>query len=615
MKNIKTITMKSIFNRTILTLIITVCFTGILAQEAQNDAVIRKLTKEYILKKDGSYDLHVYKEVKLLTYYSFHRQFGETFIIYHPDYQKLKINKSYTIMADGKKVVTPGNAYNEVLPRYASRAPAFNRMREMVVTHTGLEKGAVIHLDYTLSTSARFMPSLMGDEVIPTNAPIEDMQLIVRVPNGKTLNHKTLNIRLAPEVTNSGGMTIYTWNFKKVDAYSPERNQDPEDMVRVLFTTSEDLQRAYFKFVNQEAFTYPSNEQMNKMVAGIVEECGEDELKIALKLQKVVANEIANYNIPPEAIGFRARTPVEVWNANGGTALEKAILLHTLLMKAGISSFPVAVMPTNLYDEEHGNLMLFEDFLVEASPRKSGRLYISPTIVDGQNRSYELGGMTMLVLDGAIESLKTYQEKDPRSVVRFGGTFTFEDDKTLRGEGLAELTNHTNPYFSLYSDSSKVKGLFNGARVNEFEFRTMNESRMLAELKVDCTGSLKSLSTYYFWTIPESRNGSSSWNINYLPAERETDFLVPEMISERYEYTLAMPGNYVLVTPNKVVDIDNDFCKVKITLTKLNNDVVIIRELDIKERVVPAANYPEFKAAMDAWLNDRYRTLVFKKTE
>jgi hypothetical protein len=488
-------------------------------------------------------------------------------------------------------------------------------MREMVVTHTGLERGAVIHLDYTLSTSAGFMPSLMGNEVIPTIAPIEDMQLIVKVPSDKTLNHKTLNIRLAPEITNTGGMTVYTWDFKKVDAYSSEYNQDPQDLVRVLFTTHQDLKTVYFKFVNQDAFTYPSNDQMDKVVAGIVEEYGEDELKIVMKLQKIVANNTATYDIPAEAIGFKARTPVQVWNANGGTALEKAILLHTLLMKADISSVPVAVIPTNLYDEEHGNLMLFEDYLVQVNPKKSGVLYLSPTRVDGQNKSYELGGMTMLVLDGAIESLKTYQEKDSRSVVRFGGTFSFEDDKTLKGEGLAELTNHSNPYLSLYGDSTRVKGLFRGARVDEFEFRTMNESRMVAELKVDCTGSLKSLSTYYFWTIPESSKGSSSWNINYLPGERKTDFLVPDLINERYEYTFSMPGNYVLVTPNNVVDIDNDFCKVKITLTKINNDIVLIRELDIKEKIIPAANYPEFKAAIDAWLNDRYRTLVFKKTE
>ena len=71
----------------------------------------------------------------------------------------------------------------------------------------------------------------------------------------------------------------------------------------------------------------------------------------------------------------------------------------------------------------------------------------------------------------------------------------------------------------------------------------------------------------------------------------------------------------MLVSPTRVVDIDNDFCKVKITLTKLNNDVVLIRELEIKERVIPASSYSEFKSVIDAWLNDRYRTLVFKKTE
>ncbi len=607
--------MKPIIYKAIFTLVISFCISGMLAQETNNDALIKKLVKEYTLKKDGSYDLHVYKEVELLTYYSFNRQFGETFIIYHPEYQKLRINKSYTIMADGKKVITPDNAYNEVLPRYASRAPAFNQMREMVVTHTGVEKGAVIYLDYTLHNSAKFTSSLMGNEIIPTNAPIKEMKLIVKVPSGKVLNHKTLNSRLAPEVSSSGGMTVYTWNFKNIDAVLPEGHQVPEDMTRVIFTTQENLKKVYFEFVAQPAFTYPTTEQMDKKVEEILNECGEDEVKITLKLQKMIADDIATYNIPPEVIGFRARTPVEVWNSNGGTPMEKAILLNTLLIKANISSTPVAVIPTQYYDEEHGNLLLFEDYLLQVNPKKYGRWYLSPIKVDGQNLSYELGGKTMLVLDGAIESLKTYEEKDSRSVVRFGGTLSFADDKTVKGEGLLELTNQSNPYLSLYQDSTRVKGMLSEAKVDEFEYRTMNESRTVAELKLDCTGSLKTLSTYHFWTIPESRNGTNSWHISYLPDERETDFLVPEILYERYEYSLAMPGNYVLVSPTNVVDIDNDYCKVKITLTKINTEVVIIRELEIKERIIPAASYAEFKSVMDAWLNDRYRTLIFKKTE
>jgi len=607
--------MKPIIYKAILTLVISFCLSGLLAQEAQNDAVIKKLVKEYTLNKDGTYTLHVYKQVELLSYYSFNRQFGETFIIYHPEFQKLKINKSYTIMADGRKVVTPENAYNEVLPRYAAKAPAFNQMREMVVTHTGVENGAVIHLDYTIHNSAKFTHALMGNEIIPTNAPLKEMKLIVKVPSGKTLNHRTIKSRLAPEVSSSGGMTIYTWTFKDIPAVLSEGHQVPEDMPRVIFTTHDDLKKVYFKFVAQSAFTYPTNEQMDKKVEEVLKECGEDEVKIIMKLQKLVANDIATYYIPPAAIGFRARTPVEVWNTNGGTPLEKAILLNALLMKANISSTPLAVISSNFYNEEHGNLMLFEDFLLLVNPKRYGKWYLSATRVNTQNMGYQLGDKTLLVLDGAIESLKTYTEKDSRSVVRSGGTLSFEDDKTIKGDGMIELTNQANSYLSLYLDSTKIKGMLHGAKVSEFEYRTINENRTVADLKFDCTGSLKTLSTYQFWTIPESTKGTSSWHISYLPATRETDYAVPALLYERYEYTLALPGNYVLVSPTRVVDLDNDYCKVKITLTKLNTDVVITRELEIKEKIIPASSYPEFKAVMDAWINDRYRTLVFKKTE
>jgi len=64
-------------------------------------------------------------------------------------------------MADGKKVETPSNAFNEILPSFAAGAPAFNGLRDMVITHTGLERGAVINLDYTLHTAKDNTPALM----------------------------------------------------------------------------------------------------------------------------------------------------------------------------------------------------------------------------------------------------------------------------------------------------------------------------------------------------------------------------------------------------------------------------------------------------------------------
>jgi len=71
-----------------------------------------------------SIDYRYMKKQKLQTYRSFNNLYGETFIVYNPDFQTLKVNEVYTIMADSKKNPSPANAFNEVLPGFAANAPA-----------------------------------------------------------------------------------------------------------------------------------------------------------------------------------------------------------------------------------------------------------------------------------------------------------------------------------------------------------------------------------------------------------------------------------------------------------------------------------------------------------
>ena len=112
------------------------------------DAVFRRITKIYTLHPDGSVDYQYKHELDLHSYYAFNRLYGESFIVYNPKYQQLTVNKSVTETAEGKKIPSPENAYNEVLPQFASGAPPFHHLREMVVTHSGLELYSTIHLDY-----------------------------------------------------------------------------------------------------------------------------------------------------------------------------------------------------------------------------------------------------------------------------------------------------------------------------------------------------------------------------------------------------------------------------------------------------------------------------------
>ena len=68
--------------------------SSLLSQQPESDAVYEKIIKEYTLHEDGSMDFRFYKKLKLNTHFSFNRLYGETFIVYNPNFQDLKIKKA-----------------------------------------------------------------------------------------------------------------------------------------------------------------------------------------------------------------------------------------------------------------------------------------------------------------------------------------------------------------------------------------------------------------------------------------------------------------------------------------------------------------------------------------
>jgi hypothetical protein len=279
------------------------------AQTENQDAEYLKITKEYILHEDGSYDFHLRKELKLLTYFSFQRLYGETFIVYNPGYQKLKINEAYTVMADGKKVVAPDNAFNEVLPGFARDVAAYNNLREMVVTHTATEIGSVINLDYTIGTSKGFMPFFFGTEEIGESSPVKALSIIIRVPKGKELHYRMLNSRTEPAIAETADQLSYVWDFTDLPALPRTANQDPEQKMALEFSAAKDMTSAYFSFVNQEAFQSRLSPEISRRVEAVTKEKKSD-LDIILGLQEVMIDEVKLAEIPLIYSGYKVRTPV-----------------------------------------------------------------------------------------------------------------------------------------------------------------------------------------------------------------------------------------------------------------------------------------------------------------
>ncbi len=575
------------------------------------DAVFNKIVREYTLNEDGSTEFREYKEVKLLSHMSFHRLYGETFVIFDPAYQEIVINEAYTIMKDGKKVVVPDNAFNEVLPRAAAHSAPYNRLRELVITHTGLEVGATIYLDYTLKTKAGFMSTFMGEEIIRDIVPINEKEVIIRIPEGKELHYKVLNIRTSAELSQEKGMNVYTFTFKSLSPYTREWGTDHELLPRLFFSVAKDLGRAYFPFVAQPAFTFKANAGMETRAKEIKKE-NKDELKAILGIQKMVVDEIATWNLDLRFTGFKCRTPKEVWSSNGGTPLEKNILLATLLKKAGYTADPVAIIPDRYYDKKVGSLYIFDGFAVQVRT-ESGLIYLSATSKSSQDLALSQTGKKFLILDGAIESLKTYDAPATASEIIYHSDLSLSADDKLSGKLFVKLSGNANPYFSLYLDSAYAKRY--GSNIKEVKINTLEKQESIFDLIMEKENACEQYGEYAFLNIPLSRSGISSWGFSYIETGRQSPISLKERITEEYHYMIELPEGYELVNPELSLNVENTIGKLEITLRKEGNVVFITRDISLKKNLIQYNDFDAFNALWKPWMNPSFQKLILKKPE
>lgn len=139
--------------KTVFILMICLLGSAAWAQDTpQPDAEYLLIRRQYKANNDGSMDIRIRKEIKLLRNRAItaYADKGETFISYNPAFESLKINESYTVRADGSKVTTPENAFVTQLPEDCADCGRLNGIRELAIVHTALEYNCTIVLDYTL---------------------------------------------------------------------------------------------------------------------------------------------------------------------------------------------------------------------------------------------------------------------------------------------------------------------------------------------------------------------------------------------------------------------------------------------------------------------------------
>lgn len=534
--------------------IIGMLLLAVLPAKAASEAEFRKLSKTYTLRADGSQEVRVQKELTLFTHAAMNSLYGETFIVYDPDFQKLEIHESYTRQKDGNVIKTPANALVEVLPSAAANAPAYNRLKEMVVVHTGLELGATIVLDYSIVSKAGYLPEL------DVCCPVKELSLIkeytfrLNVPAGKAVHYELLNASAKPAITQGSGMKTFTWTLKDVKP-RPYAYPSARGAMGQVQAVSSGMMPVFI------ASTWPRYDEALKSLKAQFQPGSHSiiEAKVAELTRGIegnpqaIRNAIAGYmtelyqlgrcGVSLQEAGYRLRPASEVIRSAYGTQAELVNLDVTLQQAAGLEA-EVAVCALRPSTKDNLGLSTLVSVVAQS------KLMPEKVALTGTEEACLQPFLTVTNLEGKPLTMEAYlSAKDMQQ------TDTLQVDEAqmqqpAEGWGIVALPDPT-PIRTLYAYAAHT-------------------------------------------TIPES-------------------ILLPRTMNCTLETFVRLPEG-MKVTPRTDMEVSNACGKVTFSYQLTKDGVKVTRSLRISRQLQTPSNYKELYALLAEWRDANNHTLVIKKT-
>lgn len=557
---------------------------------AASEAEYKKLSKAYTLNADGSQEFHYSMELTLFTHTAMNGTYGESFIVYNPEYQVLKINSSYTKQKDGNIVKTPDNAFVEVLPRTAADAPAYNNLKEMVVVHTGLELGATIYLDYTLTSKPGYLPELdIYDELLQTS-PVKEYTISLSAPESKPLFYTLQNNSAKPAVSTANGMKTVTWKLNNLPASSRDpfvsaANGDVPFLTASTYASNGDALKALYA-----QFTPATDVQLAAITENITEGKKNDTEKVQAILKHV--NENLGYSrLSLSDAGYKIRSSNDVIYSAYGTEAEKANLLNGLLNAAGIKAETAAI------------------YRVKADPASCGLNAISGLVVvanaDGKQYVMSPASNKMAGWNGITPVISLTNAGTPVAVNTPSGDIDYKVTLSVSPEKAdaqvsATIGNAYLPYYGSYLPT------FAGGDKDATEAKTQNG----ATISYKASQNLKANNGYVMVSLPDAPVSLAHSYYCQMNSSRKDNLLLPCKANERYTYTVQLPEGMKLSTPETVKTIENAAGKVVISVKQNGNTAEVERSLQLNNRLYTPAQFTNLRNLLTEWGNASNRTLL-----
>lgn len=545
-------------NRHTFSILLSLFLFASAATAQEYEATYHLVSKSYTLNEDGSVDYRYRKELQLFTTASFDK-YGETFILYNPEFQTLTINEAYTVRKDGSTVKTPDNAFNPSLPYSCTDCERFNPVREMVVTHTALEYDATIVLDYTIHTQQPFLPSLMERIDLYEDAPVDHYEVTVTLPKDVNLYHN-LNWpgKQGGNLTESSDDNVrkLQWKFDNLEQKTSESYLPHNELPYLMFTTFDSPSTFMLDLTMQNAFM-PAPASLYDAVLKPIMDKDASPMDKVLEIRDYVHDNIHTNALPIQYMAYIVASPFMVWSTNCGTPVEKNLLLESMLRAAGFDA-RFGLLYKHLMDNPESLLRLDMD----------GRIYYISTV-----------SKSALSMD--------VNRTNDSFIDKNGNVFNFQSE-SLKVEREVEV-NLKKSEGRLVPDVT-----FKNVEIVSPMERTLQPkgSGLIAEVE-PLTGR------YCQLLLHDGNYGTALRSVN-LPRQRVHPVAVVPT-EERYVYEISLPADAKWVVNPFDYHKTYSFGSITVKTMLSGNKLTVLRQLTLTESQISLKDYKKFRDMMTQW--------------
>lgn len=304
-------------------------------------AVILKWEQQWILHQDGTIDRRDHKLIKLLDRRAV-GQVADPRIDYVAGQDRLTIHKAQTIQPDGQIIPVPDYAFNLASPNDVAGWPEYAGWRQQVVSFSAVAPGAIIELDYEITTKPKSAPWFEADLKLQAAFPIIERTIVVAAPKSAQLKHQLDNLSptTAPEQQiDDDDLVRLTWRFKNLpaDAAQPMSRPWYERGPRLRFTTCPSGK----VWTSEMMVSIENAAQPRGGVGAFAAEVIADEPDPAeqVRLLSRKLRDTFNFIASPKTMrSAECRNVATVFQSNYGNPLESAALLLAMVRAAGMQA-------------------------------------------------------------------------------------------------------------------------------------------------------------------------------------------------------------------------------------------------------------------------------------